>query len=173
MLDTIRIRRAKPDDTNTITAFNTAMALETEHRHLDQARLRDGVRSILSHPEYGFYIIAEHPNSEVIQPIGQLMITFEWSDWRNGVFWWIQSVYVVPDQRGRGVYQAMHQYILAQSSEDQRVCGIRLYVARDKQRAHTAYQRVGLFRSPYELYEQDFVLGPQTFKRETRHHHDN
>ncbi len=173
MLDTIRIRRAEPDDTNTITAFNTVLAFETEHRHLEQDRLRDGIRSLLSHPEYGFYLIADYSSHDVIQPIGQLMITFEWSDWRNGVFWWIQSVYVVPDQRGRGVYQTMHQYILAQSSEDQRVCGIRLYVARDNQQAHRAYRRVGLLPSPYELYEQDFVLGPQIFKRETRHHHES
>lgn len=159
MLDTIRIRRAEPDDTNTITAFNTAMAFETEHHHLDQARLRDGIRSLLSHPEYGFYIIAEHSSCHVIQPIGQLMITFEWSDWRNGVFWWIQSVYVAPDQRGRGVYQAMHRHITDEAKNDPCICGIRLHVAQDNHRAHAAYRKVGLAPSPYDMYEQDFILG--------------
>ncbi len=173
MPDTIHIRQAGQDDTSTITAFNRAMAFETEQRQLDATTLRDGVRSILSKPEYGFYILAERSHLGEVQSIGQLMITYEWSDWRNGVFWWIQSVYVVPEERGRGVYYAMHQYILTQARADQRVCGIRLYVARDNQRARTAYQRVGLFHSPYELYEQDFVLGHQTFKRETRHHHDS
>jgi GNAT superfamily N-acetyltransferase len=164
MLDTIRIRQAGHDDTNTITAFNTAMAFETEHRHLDQARLRDGVRSLLSHPEYGFYIIAEQPSPDVIQPIGQLMITFEWSDWRNGVFWWIQSVYVVPDQRGQGVYQAMHRHIIDKAKSDPSICGIRLYVARDNPRAHAAYRKVGLVSSPYDMYERDFVLGHHALK---------
>jgi GNAT superfamily N-acetyltransferase len=160
----IHIRRAGPDDTETITEFNTAMALETEDRRLDQATLRDGIRSLLSQPEYGFYIIAERPHTDVIQPIGQLMITYEWSDWRNGLFWWVQSVYVVPDHRRRGVYQAMHRHITDEAKNDPRICGIRLYVARDNHRAHTAYRRVGLVPSPYDMYEQDFVLGPKALK---------
>ncbi|MDH4082848.1 MAG: GNAT family N-acetyltransferase [Nitrospira sp.] len=165
MPEAIHIRPAGQDDTNTITGFNAAMALETEQRHLDQATLRDGIRSLLSHPEYGFYIIAERSPLNENQPIGQMMITFEWSDWRNGVFWWIQSVYVVPGQRGQGVYHAMHRHILDKAGKDQRVCGIRLYVARDNHQAHAAYQRVGLVRSPYELYEQDFVLGRNGFPK--------
>lgn len=160
MPNTIHIRRAGPDDTPTITAFNTAMAMETEDRRLDQAALRDGIRSLLSHPEYGFYIIAERSGMDAIQPIGQLMITYEWSDWRNGVFWWVQSVYVVPDHRQRGVYQAMHRHITNEAKNNPRICGIRLYVARDNHRAHAAYRSVGLVPSPYEMYEHDFVLGP-------------
>lgn len=165
MPNTIPIRRAGPNDTSTITAFNAAMALETEDRRLDQETLREGVRSLLSRPEYGFYVIAEHSHLNQMEPIGQLMITYEWSDWRNGMFWWVQSVYVVPDYRHRGVYQAMHRYIIDQTKNDPRICGLRLYVARDNHRAHAVYQRVGLVPSSYDLYEHDFVLGPLGVKQ--------
>ncbi len=164
MTNAICIRRAGPDDTNTITAFNTAMALETEDRRLDQATLREGIRSLLSQPEYGFYIIAEYSHRDASQPIGQLMITYEWSDWRNGLFWWVQSVYVVPDYRQRGVYQAMHRHITDEAKNDPRICGIRLYVARENERARAAYRRVGLLPSAYDMYEHDFVLGPHALK---------
>lgn len=160
----IHIRRAGPEDTNTITAFNLAMAQETEHRRLDEATLRDGVRSLLGQPQYGFYIVAEQAGGNLKQAIGQLMITYEWSDWRNGVFWWIQSVYVIPEQRGRGVYQAMHRHITAEAKNDPRICGIRLYVARENERAHAAYRSVGLLPSAYAMYEQDFVLGSHPVK---------
>ncbi|MBK9306706.1 MAG: GNAT family N-acetyltransferase [Nitrospira sp.] len=160
MPNPIHIRQAAPDDTNTITAFNLALALETEDRRLDGATLRDGVRSLLVQPQYGFYIIAEQPGGHETQPVGQLMITYEWSDWRNGVFWWIQSVYVIPEQRGRGVYQAMHRHITDEAKNDSRICGIRLYVAHENERAHAAYRRAGLLPSAYDMYEHDFVLGP-------------
>ncbi len=163
MVNPIHIRRAGPDDTNTITAFNIAMAQETEDRRLDETTLRDGIRSLLVQPQYGFYIIAEQAGNEK-QPVGQLMITYEWSDWRNGMFWWIQSVYVIPEQRGRGVYQTMYRHIADEAKNDPRICGIRLYVARENQRAHAAYRSVGLLPSTYDMYEQDFVLGPHAVK---------
>lgn len=161
MSNTLRIRRAGPPDTSTITAFNKAMARETEGRLLDEVTLEEGVRSLLSQPEYGFYVIAERSDSNGIQPIGQLMITYEWSDWRNGLFWWVQSVYVVPNERQRGVYHAMHGHIAAEAKANPRICGIRLYVARTNQHARAAYQKVGLIPSHYDMYEQDFVLGSQ------------
>ena len=164
MANPIHIRRARQDDTNTITAFNLAMAQETEDRRLDEATLRDGVRSLLGQPQYGFYMIAEQPGANQTQPIGQVMITYEWSDWRNGVFWWIQSVYVIPEQRGQGVYQAMHRHITDEAKNDPRICGIRLYVARENERAHAAYRSVGLLPSAYFMYENDFVLGPHIVK---------
>jgi len=164
MPNTLRIRRACPDDTDTITTFNSAMALETEGRHLDQATLRNGVRAVLAQPEYGFYILAHHSPMEATEPIGQLMITYEWSDWRNGLFWWVQSVYVLPEHRQRGVYQAMHRHIADEAKNDPRICGIRLYVARENQRAHAAYRSVGLLPSTYDMYEHDFVLGPHALK---------
>ncbi|MGC4097682.1 MAG: GNAT family N-acetyltransferase [Nitrospira sp.] len=135
------------------------MALETERRQLDSATLRRGGLAVLDSSEYGFYILAERADEKSHQPIGQLMITYEWSDWRNGLFWWIQSVYVVPDWRRMGVFRTMYDHILVKARAEPRVCGIRLYVERENHRAQTVYQRMGLLPSPYVVYEQDFILG--------------
>lgn len=159
MIERIRIRPARQDDVDTIAMFNAALALETESRRLDLVTLRKGTLAFLGSPGYGFYIVAELPEDENHNPVGQLMITYEWSDWRNGVFWWIQSVYVVPDQRGLGVFRAMHDHILVKAKADPRVCGIRLYVERENRKAQAVYQRVGLTPSVYTVFEQDFVLG--------------
>jgi GNAT superfamily N-acetyltransferase len=153
----IHIRPATMDDADTIIEFNRAMALETETLRLDLATLRKGTLAFLESPQYGFYIVAELPEHESTKPIGQLMITYEWSDWRNGVFWWIQSVYVAPERRGRGVFRAMHNHVHLKAKADPRVCGLRLYVERNNHRAQTVYQRVGLSTSPYLVYEHDFV----------------
>jgi GNAT superfamily N-acetyltransferase len=157
----IHIRPASINDTDTIVKFNAAIALETENRHLDQIRLRKGIAALLTSSEYGFYIIAEHPNMDGPKPVGQLMVTFEWSDWRNGIFWWVQSVYVVPERRREGIFRAMHDHIAAKAKADPRICGIRLYVERENHRAQSVYQHVGLFPSVYTVYEQDFVLGQE------------
>ncbi len=159
MIERIHIRPARQDDVGTIVMFNTALALETESRRLDLATLHAGTLAFLGSPGYGFYIVAELPEDKNYSPVGQLMITYEWSDWRNGVFWWIQSVYVVPDQRGLGVFRAMHDHILVKAKADPRVCGIRLYVERENRKAQAVYQRVGLTPSVYTVFEQDFVLG--------------
>jgi GNAT superfamily N-acetyltransferase len=159
--ETIHIRPATRDDVDTIIEFNRAMALETESRRLDLATLRKGILAFLGSPGYGFYLVAEFPEDKSRKPVGQLMITYEWSDWRNGVFWWIQSVYVSPERRGLGVFRAMHDYIIAKAKADPRICGVRLYVERQNHNAQTVYQRVGLVPSRYAVYEQDFVLQPQ------------
>ena len=157
--DGIIIRPACAEDVDIIVRFNAALAFETESRRLHLATLRQGTGAFLESPEYGFYIIAELPEDMSYKPIGQLMITYEWSDWRNGVFWWIQSVYVVPRRRGQGVFRAMYDHILVKAKADPRVCGIRLYVERENRRAQTVYQRVGLTPSIYTIFERDFVLG--------------
>lgn len=153
------IRPATVDDVQTIVAFNAAMALETEQRRLDLDRLRDGTLALLAHHQQGFYVVAEMSVEATRTAVGQLMITYEWSDWRNGAFWWIQSVYVTPEWRRRGVYRAMHEHIAARAKASPHVCGIRLYVERQNRPAQTVYQRVGLRSSGYTIYEQDFVLG--------------
>ncbi|MEP6890786.1 MAG: GNAT family N-acetyltransferase, partial [Nitrospirota bacterium] len=79
-------------------------------------------------------------------------------DWRNGAFWWIQSVYVDPDWRRKGVYRRLHDTVVATGKADKKMCGIRLYVARDNRAAQTVYRRVGLIPSMYDVYEDDFVL---------------
>jgi len=156
--DQILIRPARREDMDSIVAFSAAMALETEGRRLDRARLREGTLSILAAPERGFFMVAELPEAGRHRLVGQLMITFEWSDWRNAVFWWVQSVYVAPAWRRQGVYRTMHDHIVAKAKADPQVCGIRLYVERDNLTAQTVYQCVGLAPSVYAVYEQDFVL---------------
>ncbi|HET9867972.1 MAG TPA: GNAT family N-acetyltransferase, partial [Nitrospira sp.] len=103
------IRAANLDDAESIITFSAAMALETENRQLDLARLREGTLSLLNTPPYGFFMVAEIRDGEQRRLIGQLMITYEWSDWRNGVFWWMQSVYVDPAWRRRGVFRRIHE----------------------------------------------------------------
>lgn len=163
--ESIQIRPATKNDADTIVEFNRAMAFETENRRLDLPTLRQGIQAVLESPRYGLYIVAELLENKSRTPIGQLMMTYEWSDWRNGVFWWIQSVYVAPERRGRGVFRAMYEHILAKAKTDPKVCGIRLYVERENRSAQTVYQRVGLAPSVYTVFEQDFILGPEAIQK--------
>jgi ribosomal protein S18 acetylase RimI-like enzyme len=156
----LTIRPAGRDDVDFIVAFSAAMAWETEHRRLDEGRLREGTLSLLSTPALGFFLVAQAQTSERAVLVGQLMITYEWSDWRNGVFWWIQSVYVDPTWRRQGVFRRMHEEVLASAKAAPDVCGVRLYVEQQNRTAQTVYQRLGLIASSYKVYEQDFVLSP-------------
>ncbi|HEU4686265.1 MAG TPA: GNAT family N-acetyltransferase [Nitrospira sp.] len=155
----ITVRQARPGDVSSIVSFSAAMARETEGRELDLERLRAGTVALLTSPAHGFFMVAETPEPDP-KVVGQLMITYEWSDWRNGVFWWIQSVYVDRSWRRRGVYRRMHETVIALGKADPTVCGVRLYVARDNRQAQTAYRRVGLSPSVYDVYEEDFILTP-------------
>jgi GNAT superfamily N-acetyltransferase len=155
-LDHLNIRRAGPEDVATIASFSAAMAHETEGRRLDLDRLHLGTIALIEAPARGFFIVAELEQADDRQLLGQLMVTYEWSDWRNGAFWWIQSVYVDPAWRRNGVYRRLH--VVEMGKADQKMCGIRLYVARDNRAAQTVYRRVGLTPSMYDVYEDDFVL---------------
>jgi len=161
ILDHLNVRLAKPEDATKIASFSTAMALETEGRHLDLGRLHDGTIALLNSPDRGFFMVAELEQAEDRRLLGQLMVTYEWSEWRNGAFWWIQSVYVDPAWRRKGVYRRLHDTVVAIGKVDTKMCGIRLYVARDNRTAQTVYRRVGLAPSMYEVYEDDFVLRPR------------
>jgi len=165
----LTVRSATRDDVESLVAFSAAMAWETEQRRLDEARLREGTLSLLRTPSLGFFMVAEVRDSDRPRLIGQLMITYEWSDWRNGVFWWIQSVYVDPPWRRRGVFRQMHKAVIASAKAAPDVCGVRLYVEQDNQTAQSVYRRLGLSPSAYKVYEQDFVLTPQHRGREHRH----
>ena len=158
LLDHLNVRRARPEDVATIASFSAAMALETEGRRLDPDRLYDGTIALLASPDRGFFMVAELQQADWRQLIGQLMVTYEWSDWRNGVFWWIQSVYVDPAWRRKGVYRRLHDTVVEIGKADKMMCGIRLYVARANRTAQTVYRRVGLTPSMYDVYEDDFVL---------------
>jgi GNAT superfamily N-acetyltransferase len=152
--DNLIIRPARLDDVETLVGFSAAMASETEGRSLDRERLRRGTQAVFDSPDRGFYLVAEAAG----QVVGQLLITYEWSDWRNGVFWWIQSVYVEPAWRRRGVYRRMHEYILEQAQACKDVCGVRLYVEGDNRDAQTAYQRIGMTPTSYRVFEDDFIF---------------
>ena len=150
----ILIRRARRSDGSTIARFNAAMGKETEGIILDQKRLLTGVQAILRDPTKGFYLVAE-VNARII---GQMMITREWSDWRNGFFWWIQSVYVFPRHRRGGVYRALHEYVITLGRKRKDICGLRLYVDRHNRRAKKVYEKLGMRKSRYEMFEEDFIL---------------
>lgn len=152
------IRPAVPKDVETLVRFSAAMALETEGRRLDETRLRQGTQAVLDSPARGFYTVAELADRSPRLVVGQLLITFEWSDWRNAVFWWIQSVYVDEAWRRQGVYRKMHESVLAQARRQGDVCGIRLYVEEANAVAKAVYKKVGLGTSSYHVFEKDFVL---------------
>jgi GNAT superfamily N-acetyltransferase len=148
----INIRRASLTDLVTIVKFNAAMGYETEELPLDLIVLRKGVHNILSDESKGFYVVAELEGKVV----GQTMITFEWSDWRNGFFWWIQSVYVLPEFRRAGVFKKLYKEIYEMAAADKNGCGLRLYVERKNERAKKAYENLGMLHSHYDMYEVEF-----------------
>ncbi|MBS0169230.1 MAG: GNAT family N-acetyltransferase [Nitrospira sp.] len=167
-VESLCVRPATVDDLDILTTFSAAMAWETEQRRLEIPRLRQGTHAVLDRPERGQFYVAElreAPSADRVL-VGQLLITYEWSDWRNAQFWWIQSVYVTPRWRRQGVYRCMHRTIvdLARSRAD--VCGVRLYVEGDNAVAKQVYERVGLSSSPYRIYESDFVLPAPPCHRE-------
>lgn len=125
------------------------MARETEDRELDRQTVTAGVRALFEHPEHGFYVVADAGD----RLAGSLMITTEWSDWRDGLFWWIQSVYVRPEHRRQGVYRALYRFVEDLSRERPEVCGFRLYVDRDNHRAQETYRSLGMSRTGYLVYE--------------------
>lgn len=158
--DLVTVRPATPDDLEILTEFSAAMALETEQRTLDRSRLRLGTLSAIQRPDRGQYFVADLRRGTQADTVtvGQLLITYEWSDWRNAQFWWIQSVYVHPAWRRKGVYQRMHRTIIDLARARPDVCGVRLYVEAGNRVAKHVYSRVGLSPTTYEVYESDFVL---------------
>jgi ribosomal protein S18 acetylase RimI-like enzyme len=149
---TVTIRPALAHDLDFIARGNAAMALETEHKTLDPATVRSGVQAVLENPAHGSYFVAELAG----RVAGQLMITYEWSDWRNAVFWWIQSVYVVPEARRRGVFRAMYNHLEGLARATPGVCGLRLYVEHDNLRAQRTYLGCGMVDGGYRVMEADY-----------------
>jgi ribosomal protein S18 acetylase RimI-like enzyme len=144
-----QIRLAVSEDAPQLVEFNRAMARETEDLGLDPDTVTAGVRAMLDHPERGFYVVAARGT----RLAGALMITTEWSDWRNGLFWWIQSVYVCPECRRQGVYRTLYHFVHALAGERAEVCGFRLYVERENHGAQETYRSLGMRRTRYLVYE--------------------
>jgi GNAT superfamily N-acetyltransferase len=146
----VLIRQARSEDEATIVSFNARLALETEHKVLDSDVLRTGVAVALADPDRLRYWMAEREG----RIVGQAAITREWSDWRNGWIWWLQSVYVVAEERGRGVFRALHSQIRGEAHSAPDVIGLRLYVENDNLSAQQTYLALGLKPGGYHVYEE-------------------
>lgn len=147
-----RIRPATPSDAATIVDFNRRLARESEHRELDPETIAAGVRAILADPAKGRYFVAEREGTIV----GQMMHTWEWSDWRNGEIWWLQSVYVAPEHRGQGVFRQLFEHVRAEASGRPDVVGLRLYVEKENQAARSTYLKLGMEETGYFVLERMF-----------------
>ena len=150
MSEKINIRVADNNDAVSLVKFNQLMAWETEQKKLDGDILLKGVSALIADENKGFYLVAEQ-NSQVV---GSLMVTTEWSDWRNGVFWWVQSVYILPDSRRQGIYAQLYTQVKALGELQKNVCGFRLYVEKENIIAQKTYASLGMEESHYLMYEE-------------------
>ena len=151
----MKIRRAILSDGKALAEFNANMAKETEDIDLIPAVIRSGVEAMITNPQMGFYLVVEDAGE--IQ--ASLMITTEWSDWRNGLFWWIQSVYVNENYRRQGLYRKLYERVKSMAKAEKQVCGFRLYVEHDNHIAQKTYRSLGMEETDYKVYEE---LKPDT-----------
>ena len=149
----LTVRDARPEDAATLVAYNSAMAEETEGKALDPDRIGPGVANVLADRSRGRYWVAESGGTIV----GQIMVTYEWSDWRNGNLWWIQSVYVHPDWRRRGVFSALYRHVESLAAAEPDAIGLRLYVEQDNKRAQRTYAALGMVKPHYLVMESLFA----------------
>ncbi|MCI0496385.1 GNAT family N-acetyltransferase [candidate division KSB1 bacterium] len=151
-MSAFEVKKALPQDATWIAQAQVLMANETENLQLNPEEVVTGVSFIFEHPDRGFYIIAKNEETD---PVGCLLILKEWSDWRNGDVWWIHSVYVAPDYRKNGVFRMMFGYVedLARKSQ---VRGLRLYVDKSNVNAQRVYEKLGMKKDHYELFEKMF-----------------
>lgn len=155
----LTIREAARKDLDDLVRMNAAMAWETECRQLDPARLRAGTQAVLESRDRGFYLLGvAHLPQGADSAVAQLLVTHEWSDWRNGNFWWIQSVYVEPQWRRLGIFRQLYRHLETMARSHPEVCGLRLYVERRNADAQAVYSKLGLSPTGYHVFELDFVL---------------
>jgi ribosomal protein S18 acetylase RimI-like enzyme len=146
----MEIRQATINDAAAIAEFNIKMAKETENMDLIPEVIGAGVRNMIENSQMGFYLVAEKDN--IIQ--ASLMVTTEWSDWRNGLFWWIQSVYVQAEFRRTGLYRKLYEKVKSLANDESNVCGFRLYVEHDNRVAQQTYRSLGMEQTDYQLFEE-------------------
>lgn len=147
------IRKAVLQDAPVIADFNVKMALETENKKLNFQSVLQATEIVINSDNKGFYIVAIMDNKIV----GSLLITYEWSDWRNGDFWWIQSVYVMPEYRKRGIFKDLYNFVKNLAKDNsQKVCGLRLYVDKENLIAQNVYKSLGMVETNYLLMEEEF-----------------
>ena len=148
----IQIREGRPEDAAIIADYNRRMAMETEGKELDSETVGKGVAQGLLQPDKCRYFVAETQGSV----IGQAMVTYEWSDWRNGDLWWIQSVYVHPDHRRQEIFKRLYQHIETLARGDNNVRGLRLYVEEENEAGQAVYKKLGMSHAGYLVYEREF-----------------
>lgn len=158
----LRIREAHAHDRDLLAQWAQAMALETEHKHLDEVTVRAGVAAGIADPAKARYFVAMQESDiagreTIAAPVGTLMLTREWSDWRNGDWWWIQSVYVPPEHRRQGVFAALYRHVEAQARATAGVIGLRLYVERGNANAQRTYRALGMVDAGYDILEAEFA----------------
>jgi len=146
----MNIRLAHRGDAHYFVEFNQAMALETEGKTLDGKVVETAVNAVFEDKNKGFYVVAEDDNTV----IGGLLITYEWSDWRNAWFWWIQSVFIRSEARGKRVYSMLNDFVKTRAIEAGNVYGIRLYVETDNVHAQRVYEKVGMEQPRYLMYQE-------------------
>jgi ribosomal protein S18 acetylase RimI-like enzyme len=154
MKASIHVRAARIEDTGFLVDAQLAMARETEDKELDRKLVLAGVRAVFADERKGRYLVSELEGHQ--GPVGCLLLTLEWSEWRNGWFWWIQSVFTDTRARGRGVYRALWDEVRRQAGEREDVRGIRLYVEEGNEAARRVYERLGMQATSYRFYELDF-----------------
>ena len=145
------VRKANINDVNKIAEYNYNLAFETEDKKLNMEVLTKGVTALLKDENKGVYHVCEIDGNIV----GQIMYTFEWSDWRNETFLWIQSVYVDKNYRGKGVFKTLYNHIKNICDKDKNICGIRLYVERENYVAQKTYKSLGMEECNYYMYEYE------------------
>ena len=147
----MNIRRANINDLNAIVEYNFNLAYETEDKELDKNILTNGVKGILEDETKGIYHVCEVDGKVV----GQIMYTYEWSDWRAGTFIWVQSVYVHKDYRGKGIFKSLYNKVKEICDSSNEYVGIRLYVERENYNAQKTYQKIGMTECNYYMYEYE------------------
>lgn len=153
----VHIRPARLDDLETVVDFNASIARETEGKALQLDLLRRGVEAALTNPHHCAYFVAEVEG----RIVGQTMLTYEWSDWRNGRFWWIQSVYVISEYRRQGIFRSLYRHIQSLARESRECCGLRLYVEEHNHVAQQTYKELGMNPTGYLVLEEDWTANVQ------------
>jgi GNAT superfamily N-acetyltransferase len=151
MNEDLNIRIAEKSDIPALIDFNQAMAFETEGKVLEDEVISGGVHAVFGDRGKGFYVVAEDTEGRIV---GGLMITYEWSDWRNAWFWWIQSVYILPEARGKHIYLMLYEHVKGLARKRGDVFGFRLYVEKENSHAQKVYEKVGMEECHYLMYEE-------------------
>lgn len=145
----LEIKRPNEEELSSICEFQIRMAMETENLELDPSTVIRGVRHLYQNPEFGYYLIAKKDN----ETVASLLVLKEWSDWRARNVLWIHSLYVLPNMRGQKVFRAMYDQIKGEVEKDDELAGIRLYVDKTNLKAQDIYQKIGMSKEHYDLYE--------------------